>query len=175
MNYLIDGYNLLHAVGLLHAHRPGPQELEKARLSLLSQLHAKFAREPGQVMVIFDARGGALSGSRQMNYHGIEVQFTRNEEADDLIENFINADKSPESLTVVSNDHRIRHAAKWGGCQSRDCLSFWEWIQERPTEHQQPSEKPDVADVDYWLNEFKDLDQSEDLRKLNPYDFEFDE
>ena len=37
MRYVIDGYNLLYAMGLVHA-RMGPHGLEKARLALLGRL-----------------------------------------------------------------------------------------------------------------------------------------
>jgi len=36
--YLIDGFNLLHGIGVLRA-RVGPQGLEKARLRLLGLLY----------------------------------------------------------------------------------------------------------------------------------------
>ena len=51
MHYLIDGYNLLHALGRLQT-RTG---LEKARLRLLSRLHTAFGNESVHVTVVFDA------------------------------------------------------------------------------------------------------------------------
>ena len=54
MRYLIDGYNLLHAMGVLHG-QTGPKVLEKARLRLLSMLRGRFEQRTGNVTVVFDA------------------------------------------------------------------------------------------------------------------------
>ena len=54
MKYLVDGYNLLHALGLLQA-RAGPAGLHKARLGLLGLLHRALGAESSSVTVIFDA------------------------------------------------------------------------------------------------------------------------
>ena len=44
MFYLIDGYNLLFALGVLR-DRTGPEKLEKARLRLLGFLHSAHGDE----------------------------------------------------------------------------------------------------------------------------------
>src|SRR5262245_54622478 len=55
MFFLIDGYNLLHAMGVLHG-RVGPTGLEKARGRLLGLLRGAYAeQEHDHVTVIFDA------------------------------------------------------------------------------------------------------------------------
>ena len=50
--YLIDGYNLLHAMGILHG-RTGPTGLEKARLGLLGLLKGAYGDEASAVTVVF--------------------------------------------------------------------------------------------------------------------------
>ena len=54
MLYLIDGYNLLHAMGVLRG-RVGPTGLEKARRRLLGLLHGSYGDESCRVTVVFDA------------------------------------------------------------------------------------------------------------------------
>ena len=52
--FLIDGYNLLHAMGVLHG-RVGPTGLQKARLRLLGLLHGAHGEASSAVTVVFDA------------------------------------------------------------------------------------------------------------------------
>src|SRR5262245_12645208 len=108
MHYLIDGYNLLHHVGRLQA---GRGNLEAARLDLLRLLQSRFADQPDEVTVVFDARKAPPGIKDQQDFHGIEVRFTRGEEADDLIEELIRTTAAPPQLTVISNDRRIKDAA----------------------------------------------------------------
>src|SRR5437660_1185762 len=55
MPYLIDGYNLLHAMGLLGG-TVGPHGLEKARAGLLGLVSGTHAEAVAEVTVVFDAR-----------------------------------------------------------------------------------------------------------------------
>src|SRR2546423_14870289 len=87
MHYLIDGYNLLHHAGRLLTKRGA--NLEAARLDLLRLLHGRFGKEPVKVTTVFDARHAPPNVPAQEDYFGIEVRFTRFEEADDLIEAII--------------------------------------------------------------------------------------
>src|SRR6266567_621411 len=115
MQYLIDGYNLLHQVGLLSG-RVGPAKLEKARLALLGHLSGRLGAEAAKVTVVFDALRAPPGAADALEYQGIRVFFTRCEEADDLIEEFIRSASAPKTLTVVSNDRRIRDAARRRRC-----------------------------------------------------------
>ena len=59
--YLIDGYNLLYAMGVL-VGPVGPTGLAKARLRLLGLLHGAHGEESAAVTVVFPA-GAATSKS----------------------------------------------------------------------------------------------------------------
>src|SRR5262249_62148082 len=64
MHYLIDGYNLLHHVGLLSG-RVGPTKLDKARRALLGHLSGRLGDEAVNATVGFAAlraRPGADRG-----------------------------------------------------------------------------------------------------------------
>ena len=52
MRYLIDGYNLIHAMGLLH---PNSGTLANARFGLLDRLAAFFGDNARDLTVVFDA------------------------------------------------------------------------------------------------------------------------
>ncbi|MCS6851745.1 MAG: NYN domain-containing protein, partial [Gemmataceae bacterium] len=61
MRYLIDGYNLIHAMGLIRG-RAGPWGLEKARRNLLGVLWGALGDEASEVTVVFDAAWGPGGG-----------------------------------------------------------------------------------------------------------------
>jgi hypothetical protein len=174
MPYLIDGYNLLYAMGVLHG-RVGPTGLAKARLSLLGLLHGTYQDEAATVTVVFDAAGAPPGTPRAEEYHGIHVRFSPgNQEADDLIEEFIRHEGAPQQLTVVSDDHRIRDAARRRRCTVLGCAEYIDWLgkyrRERARPHSPGEVKPDrvsVQDTEHWLQEFADLRDSAELRELS--------
>src|SRR5687768_14469814 len=108
MSIIIDGYNLMHAAGLL-GRRHGPGVLEKARLTLLNVLAESL--DPADVprtTVVFDAKHAPPGVEPTHVHHGLTVRFAaEHEEADELIEELIRTDSAPRRLTVVSSDHRV--------------------------------------------------------------------
>ena len=118
MQYLIDGYNLLHAMGRLQA-RTG---LEKARQRLLSLLHGAFGNESASVTVVFDAADPPAGATEVQDYRGIQVRFAvYQDQTDDLIELIIQRDSAPRQLTVVSDDHRLQKAGRRRHCPVMGC------------------------------------------------------
>jgi len=166
--FLIDGYNLIHAMVVL-GQRVGPGVLEKARLRLLGLLHQSFGAEASSVTVVFDAAGAPPGSSAQHEYHGLKIRFAlKGQEADDLIEH----DAAPKQLTVVSNDHRLQQAARRGKAKVQSCEEFLEWVGRlrRKQKPESPSGREKKAgetpvETARWLEEFKDLDQ--DLDDIN--------
>src|SRR2546428_4661501 len=99
MRLLIDGYNLCHALGLLQARtgppaRPGPHELERARLHLLGQVAGAFAG----ATVVFDAAGAPPGAQDEGWYQGVHIHYALKGSADDLIEDLIGHDSDPRRL-----------------------------------------------------------------------------
>src|SRR5262245_23853529 len=102
MRYLIDGYNLLHAMGVLHG-RGGQTGLEQARRRLLGLLRGALGDAAETVTVVFDAADGPPGAAAEVKVQGIEVRFSaRRELADDLIERLIQHDAAPRQLMVIS-------------------------------------------------------------------------
>jgi uncharacterized protein len=159
MPYLIDGYNLAHAMSLMPASL-GPHGLESARRNLLDFVARHGANET--VTVVFDARTAPATGSGRQSHRGVIVLFARI--ADDLIEDMIDSEPDPRRLTVVSGDNRLRTAARRRGCGVLDCLDFIERFQHPPTRpHPQPvavaEDKPMAPtekEVEGWMKEFGD-------------------
>jgi predicted RNA-binding protein with PIN domain len=162
--YLIDGYNLLHRVGLISSQITGSQ-LEWARRRLLERLSAHYAAEGYRVTVVFDARNARQRDSADPVFHGIQVRFAREEEADDLIETLIRESDRPSVLTVVSDDRRLREAARRRGCPVVGCVEYYESLG-RPasqpartgnTEALKPG-PPSQVETEEWLKEFGETD-----------------
>lgn len=174
MRYLIDGYNLLHAMGGLHG-QSGPAVLAKARLRLLGFLLGRFGDRAGDVTVVFDAGKAPPGACEAQDHHGIHVRFAvRQEQADDLIEELIRRDAAPGRLTLVSDDRRLQQAARRRHCPVQGCGEFLDRLLrpwQRPAEPPaKPSQGP--AERDHWLREFADLDKDPNFKQLfEPFDF----
>jgi predicted RNA-binding protein with PIN domain len=183
MPFLIDGYNLLHAMGAVRDPM-GPRGLERARGRLLGLLHGCYGSGGNQVTVVFDARGAPPDVPAELEYHGIHIVFAvEHHEADDLIELMIEKESAPNKLTVVSDDQRIQKAARRRHCLVRGCLDYLEDLdRERRPKHGSPLEapaKPDglsPAEIERWLREFADLEKDPQIKELfDPYGFLKDE
>lgn len=157
MVYLIDGYNLMHALGM--APTPGGASLERTRLRLLEWLSTEFDNRPPDVCVVFD--GNQNRGNAYQSHRGIRMQFSIGETADDLIEHLIRETRVANQLTVISNDHRLQQAAQRKGSTAWTCADFLDWLGDRrrtPSVASQPiSDKPEAptsAELDEWLRTF---------------------
>ena len=116
MQYLIDGYNLLHAIGWAPARGVS---LQRSRLRLLDWLATELQDRVENVSAVFDSAQDW--GGNETIHRGIHLRFSRGETADDLIEKIIRDEPLPAALTVVSNDHRLQQAARRRGCVSWNC------------------------------------------------------
>jgi predicted RNA-binding protein with PIN domain len=113
MVFLIDGYNLLNAVGII-PRGVGPGTLERARLALLNFLAESLDEaEVAQTTVVFDAADAPRGLPRVVEHRGLTVRYAAGyADADALIEELIRAESAPRRLTVVSSDHRVQRAAR---------------------------------------------------------------
>jgi predicted RNA-binding protein with PIN domain len=178
MFYLIDGYNLLHAMGVL-AGKVGPDGLAKARLRLLGLLSGALGKDAPSVTIVFDAAGAPPGLLDDLEYQGIHIRFAvKFDQADDLIESLIRESSTPKQLAVVSDDRRIQSAARRRQCPVIRCLDFLEDIAKR-RRRQLPMVKPDSEkkealkkDANFWLQEFAHIDEEKEMKELfHPFDF----
>jgi predicted RNA-binding protein with PIN domain len=169
MALIIDGYNLLHASGILGRGR-GPGGLERSRNALLNFL-AESLDEPqrAQTVVVFDARDAPPGLPRSLDHRGLKVRFAeKGSEADELIEQLIAADSAPRRLTVVSSDHRLHRAARRRRAKPIDSDRWYAEIVQQRIErarrdmapllqqpgHQKPLEPVSEGEVQFWLKQF---------------------
>ncbi|MFO0807145.1 MAG: NYN domain-containing protein [Gemmataceae bacterium] len=171
MDFVLDGYNLLHAIGLL-AGRVGPRGLEQARNRLLGLVAAAHADEAVEVTVVFDARR-APPGVKHVEYHGpIRVVFAVGEEADDRIEEIIAHESAPRRLVVVSDDRRLKQAAQRRRCQSWTCDRYLDWIERRRDRPRTLHPEKPITDASTdWNSVFGHLDRDAAMQELFGPDF----
>lgn len=110
---IIDGYNLMHAMGLAR-HQYGPHDLETSRNRMLTQLHSLLNTSAGErTTVVFDAFASESDQQRLQQFCGISVVFApQGTDADSEIEHMIRKHSSPRQLLVVSSDRRLQKAAR---------------------------------------------------------------
>ena len=172
MSLLIDGYNLLNAVGII-PRGVGPGTLERARLALLNFLAESLEpAEVAQTTVVFDAGDAPRGLPRAVEHRGLTVRFAAGyEDADALIEELIRAESAPRRLTVVSSDHRLQRAARRRRARAVDSDAWYaEAVRRRRDRRQSAANapvKPHVPlleeEVARWLEQFGGQSQLEKL------------
>jgi predicted RNA-binding protein with PIN domain len=163
MSHLIDGYNLLYALGRL-TPRSGRPGLEAARRWLLARLRAGHGPD-ADITVVFDARITLPGAAQRQDFGNILFVFAQGQSADDHIEEVITASANPRQITVISDDHQIQKAARRRGCPVVACLDYYEtYLQPgRPpapaATSAEPPTKPEPStpeEVQQWLEVFDD-------------------
>ena len=159
MNHLIDGYNLLYALGRL-GPRSTIDALQGARRWLFVLLRP-VAVAPTRITVVFDSKTNTTDSRTQEIASGVCFLYSRGQTADDLIEDLIDADPNPRDLLVVSNDNRIKQAARHGKAQSIGCLDYYERFL-MPQQVKEPAKVPSktepevisAEETEHWLEVF---------------------
>lgn len=134
--YLIDGYNLCHAIGV-------------SRDALLAALDAFCRRENQAARIVFDATGGM---KRRENRGALEIRVVaEGRKADEEILAAIGATTDRTAWTLVSNDLELVKAAEAKRLRVLACRDFGALLSERPSGDEK-SAPP--GDVDFWMKEF---------------------
>ena len=118
-------------------------------------------RTKGKGSIIFDGTG-PKDKSVFNNLFNLEVVFSgANREADDVIEKLILENTAPRHLSVVSNDRRIKQAAKKRKATAVDCIDFWTQLIKQLEKKKKSNAEPQSkflgisgAETEYWLREF---------------------
>jgi uncharacterized protein len=168
MRWLIDGYNVMHAAGLLgpKLSRQGFRRVRRRFLDELAEI-LPVDRE-GDVTVVFDASVPPGDFPISSSYRGLRVIFALGDEnADARIEYIIGHDSNPKTLTVVSSDQRIRQAASRRRAHPLTADAFLyrkHRLGSSPaatTEEPAPSERDaamDASEAAYWIDAFREIE-----------------
>ena len=120
MEYLVDGYNLLHA---WDRALPEKDDLESARRRLLDALADFGARTGSRVVTVFD--GTDLPYSDRASHREVKVRFSRSpKDADRLIADLLAKTDHARETAVVSSDNAVRAAARAAGAKSVSSAEF---------------------------------------------------
>lgn len=170
MRFLLDGYNLMHFLGLVRPR--SKKSLERSRADLQEWLRRVHGPRVGDVTLVFDGRQFDGAQPAALVDHGLRVQFSQGEPADDLIAEMIGDERRPKQMTVVSNDRRVQEAAKRRRCLAWSCGEYVDWVLDSGLEPPKPpreAEKtPDTPEEqERWRREFADIDQDPELRRFN--------
>ncbi|MBF0254695.1 MAG: NYN domain-containing protein [Candidatus Omnitrophica bacterium] len=129
---ILDGYNVIHAVGFLQAEmRRGP---ETARLSLRLICTQYLCRYKGvkAAIIVYDGAGrGATRDARAR--HGVTEVFSgAGEEADDRIVSLIRDRADRADCTVVTNDNYVSNNSRAHGASVMSVGEFQRRIDPGP-------------------------------------------
>ena len=126
MTFLIDAYNLMHAIGLLRHGLPR-RGLERARLRFLDWLADGVKGRDVLLRAVFDAQD-APAASPESDHRGVRVRFAFRRTADDEIEELLASEQRPSRVVVVSNDTRVQDAGRHRGAAVKTCEEFVDWL-----------------------------------------------
>lgn len=168
-SYLIDGYNLLHALGMM-PREVGATGLEFVRRRFVDAIAPLFGKHAGHVTIVFDARRKPGLSLPTQYHKGMRLVYAPpGESADDVIERMIDDDDTPKLLVVVSNDHRLQQAAKRGGAVSWSCAELLEKAPKsnddavgKRTEDEKSA--PTAEEVQSWTREFADMENDPEFK-----------
>ena len=169
--YIIDGYNLIHALGMIQKNMEAGG-LERSRRMLLAFLAKAFGPDCPRVTVVFDAKQAPPRVSRQQVSHGLTVHFApKDQSADDWIETLIEQHAEPRSLVVVSNDVRLQTAAQRAGARGWSHEGLLDFVEKRTVPDATPPGEVRSHDLtpeekQRWLQEFKDLENDPELKEF---------
>jgi predicted RNA-binding protein with PIN domain len=164
LSLIIDGYNLIHAAGII-GRGVGPGGLERSRLALLNFIAESI--DPAEVprtTVVFDAQNAPRGLPGTLAHRGLLVHFAPSPgDADALIEDLIRRDSAPRRLTVVSSDHRLQRAAKRRKARAVDSDVWFAEITRGRKQRASPASDemskkldraPSSSEVEFWLSRF---------------------
>ncbi len=144
MTFLIDGYNLMHAVGSVPTGVLARQ-FDAARGRFLDWLAESPALKPyfAGIQIVFDAQHATRDWGTT-THRGLTVTFSFRQTADDLIETYLALDKNPQKIRVVSNDLRLQGAAKRVRAKAMACSEFVDWLADPSKPGDGPKAHPPV-------------------------------
>ncbi len=163
MATLIDGYNLLHATGIL-GRNIGPGSLARARSALLNFLAASLSQsDRATTQVVFDARDAPRGVPSEEQHRGITVRYAVGyDDADALMAELIRVHSAPRTLVVVSSDRQVQRVAKRRRAIAIDSETWYDQLCHQRTSQTHPETSDDskpvvpVTDAELadWLQAF---------------------
>ncbi len=144
--FLIDGYNLLHAMSRGRLPRPDPRRL--------IDLVVSWCRRGGyRARIVFDPTGDL---PRRRKKGEVEIRnVARGRSADEEILAALESTGDRTAYTVVTNDRDVAREAGRHGIRVVSCEDFARDLLARgPSEDPKGNGMLSPGEVDYWMREF---------------------
>lgn len=163
MSLIIDGYNVLFAIGR-YGGKPIGEVIEQARTRLLHQL-VRYHQETGDgVTVIFDSKQPAGGASREESLPGVRIRYSHPPRtADDDIRRLVETSTAPRHIRVVTSDRALARDCAQAGADVVGAKTFYHELSRQTRqadaegrEHQLKREPPSADEVREWLEIFGD-------------------
>jgi uncharacterized protein len=122
---IIDGYNLMHAMGLARRSY-GPGDLERCRNRLIQRVTSALDRPvAADSVIVFDATAAAPRDPPQAHQTPLQVIYSKDgRDADAEIELMLSCHSSPKQVLIISSDHRLHKAARRRKARCMDSEDF---------------------------------------------------
>lgn len=152
LHYIIDGYNLIHAIPSLKktlAHNG-----ESARELLIHSVAQLTHKKKFRCTIVFD--GVAPNNSVKQSVHApVHVIFSSPINADSKIKQMIEQSKNRSLLVIISSDREIMNFAKVCSCQTHTSNYFANLLSETNDTVTEKSDAPlSKSQIDEWLKIF---------------------
>lgn len=159
MYYILDGYNIIYALGL------DSLGLEASRRALLIRLIDFIGSQPLRISVVFDAHSAPGNISR-VRFDAIEVVYTHEKQtADEYIIEFLEFKKHPKSYSVVTDDCGLKSRVQFLGAKIVNCSDFIKFLKKKNKNTNTKDKNTEIFDKDFS----RYLDIFEKKIKKEPY------
>ena len=151
-HFIIDGYNLLHAVPSLK--KMLTRDAVGAREQLIALIARQTMKRKFRCTIVFD--GAPPPGSRPPAQQSpVHVAYSTGISADSYIRNMIEKSKQPTNLVVVSSDHEILNHAHACSCTTHTSQYISAWLFENEDAGEEKEQNMlSKNEVEAWLKIF---------------------
>ena len=132
--WLVDGYNLLHACASEASRR------KVSRETLLSELAGFAASKAQRMLVVLDGSGDPAEWQAHHSEF-LRVVYSQKVSADAYLERHLFEHRGKANFTVVTNDRAITNIARGGGARVLGTETFLEMIRETRKESSETLQK----------------------------------
>lgn len=151
-HYIIDGYNLLHAVPVLK--KALSRDAIGAREQLIALVARQTVRRKFRCTIVFD--GTSPAGKHPPAPHSpVHVVYSSPLTADAGIRAMIEKSKQRTNLVIISSDHEILNHARACSCTTHTSKYFSAWLFEGDDAAEEKDQTSlSKREVDEWLKIF---------------------
>ncbi len=158
--YIIDGYNIINnRLFTVNCKKMRPVQL--ALLDLIKD-NRLCGSAKNQITVVFDGYSAEFE-TKCLN-SGINVIFSKEETADEIIKRIIDISVNLRNIIVVSDDKEISYFAKYAGCKTMAVFEFMEKLAVTDEKKKADIKEKNLSKQDLNYSQINKI--NEELKKL---------